>query len=96
MSTVTIVHHRVRDFDTFKKAYDSFAPAQKSGGVLRHYVLRPQQDPNNVVVVHTFDNARRAKEFFENKELADAMAKAGVDQSTFQLEMLDEVESGSF
>jgi hypothetical protein len=48
-----------------------------------------------VVVVHTFDSAEAAHSFFDAPELRQAMADAGVDESSFQVEFLDEVEGGA-
>jgi heme-degrading monooxygenase HmoA len=94
MRTVAIVHHRVADFDAWKQVYDSVADLQRAGGVRDHAVLRGADDPNLVVVVHTFDDREAARSFFANQELGDAMARGGVDPSTFSLELLDEVAAG--
>jgi heme-degrading monooxygenase HmoA len=91
MRTVALAHHRVDDFDAWKSAYDSFAPVQKERGVLQHHVWRSQEDPHLVAVVHTFESPAEAKAFFDASELAEAMAKAGVDASSVQVEYLDEI-----
>lgn len=95
MPTVTLVHHRVADFAAWKQVYDAVKPVQQAGGVTAHAVLRGATDPNMVVVCHTFDTAAKAQAFFQSSELKDAMAKAGVDMASFQLEILDEVVSGA-
>ena len=40
---------------------------------------------------HTFKSPAEAKAFFDAPELAEAMAKAGVDASSVQVEYLDEI-----
>ncbi len=52
--TVTILHHRVADFDAWKKIYDGLRDAQREGGVPTHSVLRSTDDPNLIVVTHSF------------------------------------------
>jgi heme-degrading monooxygenase HmoA len=95
MRTVSIVHHRVADYDAWKQVYDGVGEMQRAGGVLQHAVLRPADDPSMVVVVHTFGSEEEARAFFDNPQLKDAMGNAGVDLGSFQLELLQEEAAGS-
>jgi hypothetical protein len=91
---VTIVRHRVSDFDAWKQVY-TVADMQAAGGVIEQAVLRSPDDPSMVIVVHTFRTQDEAKAFFgENPDLRDAMAAAGVDMRSFQIDFLDEVSAG--
>ena len=94
MRTVTLIHHRVSDFDAWKQVYDSFRDAQREGGVRYERVMRSADDPNLVVVVHEFDSRETAQAFFDSPELRGAMERAGVDTSSVQLELLDDVGGG--
>jgi hypothetical protein len=94
MRTVSIVHHRVADYDAWKQVYDSVREVQREGGVRQQAVLRPADDPAMVVVVHTFDSPEAAKAFFDNPGLQDAMGRAGVDLSSLHLELLQEEDAG--
>lgn len=95
MRAVSIVHHRVADFDAWKAVYDTVGDMQRAGGVFDHAVLRSADDPNMVIVVHTFASQDAAHAFFaDNDDLKDAMGKAGVDFSSFQVEFLDEAAAG--
>ncbi len=94
MRAVSIVHHRVADFDAWKAVYDSVADMQRAGGVLDHAVLRSGDDPNMVIVVHTFASQEAAHAFFGDPALKEAMGGAGVDLASFQVEFLDEVAAG--
>ena len=51
-STISLVRHRVADFDTWKTVYDGFAPIQAEHGVHAHQVLRSIENPNDVIVTH--------------------------------------------
>jgi len=75
---VTLVLHRVNDYDAFREVYDSFAPMQAAGGVIAESVHRMIGDPDNVLVIHEFNSVETAREFFANPELRDAMVRGGV------------------
>jgi heme-degrading monooxygenase HmoA len=95
MSTVAVVRHGVSDFDAWRRMYDSFAPVQAEHGVRAHQVLRSIDDPNDVIVTHTFDSPEAARAFFAMDELKDAMSEGGVDAGSLEISYFDEVESGT-
>ena len=92
-STTTLVRHRVANYDAWKTVYDNFAPIQAEHGVRAHQVLRSQDSPNDVVIIHTFDNLETAKTFFAMPELKQAMLKAGVEEDSLKIAFYDEVEA---
>ena len=77
MALSTVLHH-VKDFDAFRKVYDSAAPMQKAGGVTAESVHRMAGDPDNVLIIHHFDSLAAAQTFFSNPELKEAMQRGGV------------------
>ena len=93
--TISLVRHRVADFDAWRKVYDDFAPIQAEHGVHAHQVLRSIENPNDVIVTHTFDSREAANAFFAMPELKEAMSKAGVSADSVQISYFDEVESGT-
>ena len=95
MSTVTLLHHRVADFDAWKAVYDGFRDVQRERGVRHHHVWRSKDDASMVVVVHTFDSDEAARAFFDAPELKETMAQAGVDPSSVQIQFLDEAAGGA-
>jgi heme-degrading monooxygenase HmoA len=95
MSTVAVVRHRVSDFEAWKHVYDGFTSVQSEHGVRAHEVLRSIDNPNDVIVTHTFDSPDSARAFFEIAELKDAMSEAGVDTGSLEITYFDEVESGT-
>jgi len=94
-STISLVRHRVADFDAWRKVYDDFAPIQAEHGVHAHQVLRSIENPNDVIVTHTFDSHEAAKAFFAMPELKEAMSKAGVSADSVQISYFDEIESAT-
>lgn len=95
MSTVAVVRHGVSDFDAWRRMYDGFAPVQAEHGVRAHQVLRSIDDPNDVIVTHTFDSPEAARAFFAMDELKEAMSEGGVDTGSLEIFYFDEVESGT-
>ena len=94
-NTITLVRHRVDDFDGWKKAYDDFASIQAEHGVRADQVLRSIENPNDVVVTHTFDSREAARAFFAIPELKEAMSDAGVNADSVEISYFDEVETGA-
>jgi len=94
-STIALVRHRVADFDAWRKVYNGFAPIQAEHGVHAHQVLRSTENPNDVIVSHTFDSGEAARAFFAMPELKEAMSQAGVNADSLKISYFDEVESGA-
>ena len=78
MSATAIVQHRVSDYNAWRKVYDEVADLQTRGGVLTKSVHRGKDDPNLVLVRHTFATMDAATAFFSNGDLKAAMQRAGV------------------
>ena len=91
MNVVTLVHHRVADYDTWRKVYDSVRDVQRQGGVRYERVMRVADDPSTVVVVHEFDDRAAAEAFFAQAELKGAMEQAGVEPESFRIEYLEDL-----
>ena len=72
------VRHRVRDFGTWKAAYDAFDDERKTMGVTGHGVYQAEDDPNEVTVYHDFETMGAAKEFMGSARLREVMESAGV------------------
>jgi heme-degrading monooxygenase HmoA len=94
-STISLVRHRVADFDAWRKVYDDFAPIQAEHGVHAHQVLRSTENPNDVIVTHTFDSPEAAKAFFAMPELKEAMSEGGVNADSVQISYFDEIENAT-
>jgi quinol monooxygenase YgiN len=94
MNTIALVHHRVGDFDAWKKEYDRSASLQAESGVRGYQVLRSDDSPNDVVVTHSFDSHKAAKAYFDKPELKAAMGRAGVKAESVSITYFDEVEAG--
>lgn len=76
---MTVVLHRVRDYRAWRAVYDRFEPEQKAGGVTAESVYRAKDDPNNILVLHSFDSMAAAEAFVASPVLREAMQQAGVE-----------------
>lgn len=70
-------HRTVVDFDAGKKGNDAYAPEQKKAGVLRKSVYRSVDNPNEVTIIHDFNDIGKAKAFAASPDLAAPMARMG-------------------
>jgi len=57
------IEHSIRDFDTWKAAFDRFSDKRRQSGVRRYQVLRPTDDPNYVIIELEFDSPSEAEAF---------------------------------
>lgn len=72
------IKHQVKDFNVWKQVYDAAAPMRKAQGCVGAEVLRSNQNPNEVIVRHVWDDADKAKAFVGSSDLRIAMGHAGV------------------
>ena len=73
-----VIHHQVKDFSSWKQAYDKHADARKAAGLTRDHVLQSVDDRNAVTVVLDFADLSKAKAFAASADLKSAMKSAGV------------------
>ena len=73
------VRHRVKDFTTWKVAYDEFDTERKSMGVTGDGVYQTDGDPNEVTVYHHFADMESARAFMSSPRLKEIMEAAGID-----------------
>lgn len=57
------IEHPIRDFDTWKGAFDRLSDFRQQSGVRRYQVLRPTDDPNYVIIELGFDSPSEAEAF---------------------------------
>lgn len=88
------IEHAVTDYAEWKPMFDQYAEMRRSGGVLRHRLHRPAEDPAYVLIELDFgtgDEAARFLEFLKSKVWASP-ATAPALVGTPQTRILDLVE----
>jgi hypothetical protein len=78
MSQYFLIRHKVKNFETWKAAYDKHQPKRAEAGLTDKHVLRSASDPNEVVLLFEAKDLSRAKAFSESPELRETMQAAGV------------------
>jgi len=76
---VVLVQHKVKDFATWKKVFDSALNLRKSSGEISATVYRDASDPNQLSIVNHWDSMENAHKFIQSPELRATMEKAGVE-----------------
>jgi|SRR5450432_574733 len=72
------MRHKVKDFDAWKKVYDSDKQARMDAGLTDRVLGFLNGDHNNVTLVFSVADVEKAKAFGNSKELQEKMMKAGV------------------
>ena len=80
------IEHPIRDFATWKKAFESDPAGRERSGVRRYQILRPVDDPNYVMIDLDFDSTTTAEAFLATmrevwQSAAAAPALAGSPQT---------------
>ena len=57
------IEHGVRDFDSWKQAFDSDPVGREAGGVRGYRIMRPTDDPSRAVIDLEFDSSGEAEAF---------------------------------
>ena len=57
------IEHHIRDFDTWKAAFDRDPARRQQSGVRRYRICRPVDDPSYVMIDLDFDSASEAEAF---------------------------------
>lgn len=73
-----LMRHKVRDFSAWKPVYDAHAGNREKAGLTEKFVLRSEDDPNEVIILLEARDIAKAKAFSESKDLHDKMKEAGV------------------
>ena len=79
---VVQIEHPIRDFDTWKAAFDRFSDKRRHSGVRRHEIFQPTDDPNYVVLDLEFESEGQAeaylgwllREVWSSREASPALA----------------------
>lgn len=74
-----LITHKVKDWDTWKKAFDSHKQIRTDAGLTDRLVAYSVGNNKNVCLVFAVNDIDKAKAFIKSKDLKDKMADAGVE-----------------
>ncbi len=94
---VVQLEHPIRDFETWKRAFDSDPIHREASGVRSYQIFRPTDDPNYVAVDLHFDRATDAQAFKAAlEELWTSPQAAPALGGTPRVRLVELAESGSY
>jgi hypothetical protein len=74
-----MVKHHVKDWDAWKKVYDSDKPNRVNAGLTDRVLGHSNGDTHSVTIVFAVSDMAKAKDFIGSKAMKDKMDQAGVD-----------------
>ena len=74
-----IVRHAVKDFATWKRAFDGDASSRAAAGILGYAINQSAQDPNLVIVYLQAESIDALRAFTSSPALKQVMRDAGVE-----------------
>ncbi len=72
------IHHKVKDYPAWRKAYDDHEKSRVAAGVTNGKVFRGAEDPNDVLILQDVADVAKARAWIGGEDLKAAMQRAGV------------------
>ncbi len=73
-----IVHHQVRDYETWRPGYDEHEKSRVAAGITNGRVFRRAEDPNDLVLILDVADVEKARAWSQSEDLRSTMQKVGV------------------
>ena len=73
-----VIHHKVRDYATWRPAYDAHESSRAGAGITNGRVYRKAEHPNDLVILLDVADVARARAWTASEDLKTTMGKAGV------------------
>ncbi len=77
MATV-YVHHKVKDYTAWRKAFDDLTSMRTGYGCTGHKVFQSPSDPNEITILTDWKDIDQAKSYATSPDLKEGMQNAGV------------------
>lgn len=95
--TILHIEHPIRDFDMWKKAFDSDPAGRQRSGVRCYQILQPVDDPNYVMIDLYFESATVAENFLATmRQVWQSATAASVLADGPQTRIVEVVESKEY
>jgi quinol monooxygenase YgiN len=79
VAVTLVVHHKVRDYATWKPVFDEHEGVRRGHGAIEHRLYRALDNPNALVIHNDFPSIEAAEAFGKDPSLPDAMERGGVE-----------------
>lgn len=87
-----LIHHKVRDYSVWKRAFDARAAMRTALGCVGGTMFRSHKDPNDVYILMRWNSPEEVMQYVASAELRNAMHDAGVIGDP-QIAFLEEIGS---
>lgn len=72
------IHLKVKDYATWRSAYDGREKSRLSAGITSGKVFRNAQDPNDLVILQDVTDVAKARAWLSSDDMKAAMQQSGV------------------
>src|ERR1700686_5529763 len=72
------IHHKVKDYATWRKGYDGHEKSRLSAGITNGRVFRSAEDPNDVVILLDLADVSKDLTFLGSDDMKAEIQKSGV------------------
>jgi hypothetical protein len=72
------VHLQVKDYGTWRSAYDAQEKSRQSAGITNGQVFRNADNQNDVVILQDVADVAKARSWFGSDEMKTTMQKTGI------------------
>ncbi len=72
------VHHKVKDYTAWRKAFDDLTSMRTGYGCTGHKVFQSPSDPNEITILTDWKDIDQAKSYATSPDLKEGMQNAGV------------------
>jgi quinol monooxygenase YgiN len=73
-----IVQQEAKDYAQWKEVFEEYARVRKEAGSQGSRIFRNETDPNDITVLHEWDDITKARTFFQSNYLQRIFEKAGI------------------
>jgi hypothetical protein len=72
------IHLKVKDYATWRSAYDGHEKSRLTAGITNGRVFRKVEDPNDVVILQDVADVAKARSWIGSDDMKATMQKSGV------------------
>ena len=92
LSNVVFIRHKVGNFRKWKAVFDAHAPVRREQGCQATHVFRRADNPKELVVMMTWSDPGKAREFMVSHDLAEMLAEIPVSDRAPDVYLLEELD----